>query len=644
MADHDEIQAAAQPQAPPPRGRTSLLTKLIIAFNLLAAILFAFTLYLDIGKRQMWARAVLLRDLAIVGLPVDDKDAGTKPEAAGQPKHDLDPPLIKDAYKARGGKLNDKFMEVRESFKIHIPAADLDQNTLTRYFSEAGAGNPVSTLKDEVGRLKAKLPGEINNVAQEVADKAKAKAAAEKRGLLQKILFPVCTEGWQISSVEDRIQKTPDEKLDELLVAAAKRRMWFDILQAMEIFRPSEKVDLPDPEKAAGDLKLKKPLVDRAAELDEVSIDQLAELFAKRCDQVLASVDWIDPSMQRDNFEKRRCVAFLLVTVSQVEVPGADQPDKEQPIEKDKKVQPKGKGQNAKDKGLVHFVQEQKDDEKKEGDGQPEQKVERKRPQRPLAFAGAERRAEAVCGFRDFDQACEDLAIVTEIIERQTAQAIDRDLGNFHYPLAVRVYDSKKFADELVGVMQKMKIAIPNEETFRKAVEAKLTDLHEKIDDSAMLRAELKKVMAAQQVLIPEDAKVSATHANKATFELAVDALLSANAIGFLGKYHMAVKRLQNLAFMIESRERQFKELKDVSDERQSLLQSRTAQEKDARSKLLEDRAKTRQLALDLKALQDQLFLAQDNVRSAHEYVLYLAQRLKETERMLSKSKGGAGQ
>jgi hypothetical protein len=550
MADTDTLETVEPPKEGKLRGRTSLLTTLLVVFNLLAVLGFAVLLYIDLGKRQAWAKAVFLRDLAIVGLPIDDKDSkfSSNPEAGTQPKHDLDPPSIKDAYKARGGKASDRFMAAQENFKVDIRPADLDQDILAKYFSDAGAGTPVGTLQEEVRRLKDKLPGEIDAVAQTAVSKAKDKTPEDKQALLRKILLPLCGEGWQVDDLEKKIQETREgKKDDEFLAAAVKRRLWFEVLKPLEVFRPSEKVN---PEKLAADEqggeqpKQAKSPVDRAARLDEVSIEDLKKHFVKRCDDGLAAKDWIDKNINRDNVEKRRYIAFLLTAVSQLEVPGAERAEQPQPAAKPGKKAPAAKKKDA----------EGKADEDQKLDEPPAQKAEAQRPQRQLAFPNAEKRAEAVCGLHAFDQACEDLAIVTEILLNNTVQAIHRDLGTYRYP---------------------------------------------------------------------------------------VDPQHNANALGFLAKYDMALQRVQELAKLVERRERQYAELLSTHEEHAKLLESRTAQEKDTLVQLYEARAQTRQLARDLKALQDQLFIAQVNLRGAHEYNQYLVERLQAAEKKTSKSKGG---
>jgi len=615
MADSDEIEIeAAEPSADDPRdeekprGRTSMMTMLLIVLNFLGMAGFAVMLYMDLGTRTEWTKAVFLRDLAMRGLPFDEKDTRVTADSELHLRHELDPPQVKQAYKDRGGPAADKFLAVSETFSADIRFADLDENLLAAYFRDGGAGTPVvATLEAEVKRIKTALPNEIDSVAREVADKVKGKPASDKRDLAKKILFPICTDGSQVLALQAKIydeQKTPDNKLNEFLVEAAQRRMYFDILQALEVFRPMEKVDPPDPEKVA-DPKFKKLLVDRAADVETVKIDDLRQLFAKRCDDILAARDWIYPGIERPNFERRRCAAFLMVTISQVEMPAAGRPQAEPPKDgADKKA--------AKDK-----------------------------TERPFAFPKAKRRAEVVCGLRDFNEACQDLTVVTEILENQMVETIRRDIGSFRLPLTTRIYYPKKFAEQLVAVMKKMNgVSMPDEAAFQSSVEERLKKVQGKIDGSETLLVELKALMAEQNVRIAEDPKVPGSLVNKTAFESAVDGLLDANAIGFLGKYQASLKRIQDLALLVDIRKRQYDELKINEAAEDSQLKSRIGHEDGILKDLVKARAKTRELAEALQLLQQELFVAQVNLAGVHEYNLYLAERVKQLEK---KAKSGAG-
>src|SRR5438094_6954263 len=99
MADTDDTP---EPETDPrdveqPRGRTSLWNIILLFFNMVALVGFGALLIIDMAKRLEWAEATLQRQLAIRGLPLDERDEGGIAEMTMQPKHDLDPPLLKEA-------------------------------------------------------------------------------------------------------------------------------------------------------------------------------------------------------------------------------------------------------------------------------------------------------------------------------------------------------------------------------------------------------------------------------------------------------------------------------------------------------------------------------------------------------------------
>ena len=141
-------------------------------FNVVALAGFGAMLYIDMNKRMEWAEAVLMRQIAINGLPVDDKDQEGR-EVALQLRHELDPPLIKEQYDKRGiNTKGDKFLPVSENFRDQIRFQDLDQPVINRYFSAAGVTEPVMTLKAEIDRVKKSLPASVDIVAKVVVERA----------------------------------------------------------------------------------------------------------------------------------------------------------------------------------------------------------------------------------------------------------------------------------------------------------------------------------------------------------------------------------------------------------------------------------------------------------------------------------------
>jgi hypothetical protein len=652
MADTDEMNADAPPPAQMPRARTSGLTIGLILLNFFAVLAFGALLWMANSKRMEWARAIFFRDLGIVGLPLDDKDtSGARQQGQQQPFADLDPPLLKDAYKNRGGAASDKFRAIFDTIPVEIGIDDLDTSLVSRYFSEAGVSDPVTTVAAELEKVRSKLPGQLEEAASKVADRFKDKPAAEKRSVLRKMLFPLCTEGRFSVDLNRKIETTPDGSLDAAVKEAALRRMWCDILRPLEVFRPSEPAD--------GEAKR---LVARVVEIvdvkdkglqEKVSLEELAGHFSLRCQQFLGAADWIHPTIRRGIQERRRCVAFLLLTVTQVEEPAADRSGAAA------QGQPQDKGQVGHDgRSFVHFSQEGKQQEGEKKDEQPKGDPgaaqpgarELARPFRPYVFTNAEDRVTVVCGLRDFNQACEDLSLVTEIIERQVIEAVERDRGQFAYPLAVRITDPTKFATELVALMDKMKIAVPDAKAFIKGMADRLTEMQKKggdigirltqNEDGEQLLGEIVRTMDAYQVVIPA---VPSQEVNKTAFERSVYALLSANAIGFMGQYSLALKRIQDLALVIQRREQHYGELKSLADDHQKLLISRNEQEKSMLKGLIEARTETRKMALELQRLQYELFTAQVDLAGAHAYVQYLERRLRELEQKQANAKVGKG-
>ena len=225
---------------------------------------------------------------------------------------------------------------------------------------------------------------------------------------------------------------------------------------------------------------------------------------------------------------KRRAAAFLLAVVSRVEAPGTEHNLSEE------KVAPVA-------------PLDQKDPDKDQPAAQVEQKPTKEPSARQSAFPKFNQaRVEAVCGVRDFTQACEDYAVVTEYLERLTIEAIQQR----HWQLPVsadRAFQKPKEVCRRIDRPDRaLKIATRDPAGFSKAVEDKLKAMPVKFEGSAPVLEELKKLLEAGGVQL--------TAADAIEFEREVDALLSANAIGFLGRYQMLIKRVQDLACSFSDR------------------------------------------------------------------------------------------
>jgi hypothetical protein len=480
MATTDALQDTDPRDVEAPRGRTSLLTMVLIVLNIAGLAAFAWLMYMDMLRQEKWARAVYLRHLALVGLPVDETEklgaSDTNPERAVEMMHSLDPPEIQAAYKKRGITPKGKFIDVKEvlSHNIRYP---VEPDVLAEYFKDANkegsVGKAVGSLKEELAFVKGKLPGDIDRVADEVAKKLADKDDKDKRQLVRDVLFPTAVEGWQIGKLELKLRAASGKELDNLIVEAAKRKMLYDILKPMEIFRPSEPdTDLyVDAKLSPSEREVKKPLLDRVTDLEGLPTSKLLELLDKRFDDVIAGTDWIDPGRKRDIAEKRRAITFLLLAISQVEVPGnlpAEAPKKDAGDKKDPKQPDDKKDKDDKDQGMVKFVDQ--DDPKKDGDDPKKDKDEPKkdkesegekpkkeRPPRTFAFPETQLRVEVVCGMHNFNQACTDLTIVIDLMHKHLREAIVRDRGEYVFPIGGRVHDPTQFTEQLLKVMKSLR-------------------------------------------------------------------------------------------------------------------------------------------------------------------------------------------
>jgi hypothetical protein len=696
MATTDDFGEGDPRDVEAPRGRTSFLTIFLIVLNIGGIAAFASMLWLDMQRQDKWTRSLFLRHLALVGLPTDKHTQlgtnDTNPEHAAEMEHYLDPPAIKEAYAKRNLSPKGKFLEVKEVLR-HQVRYPIEESLLKKYFELANqqgkVGDPVGSLDEELDRVKNKLPAEIDQVAADVAAKVKDKGDDIKKQLVRDILYPVANEGWQIGKLELALRETSGEKLDKLLVEAAKRKMLYDILKPMEIFRPVEVLKPGENEPDAyEDTKVpltqrtvKRPLVDRVWDLKDVPTEKLMELLNERLTQVIADTDPTDSTRKRTDAEKRRAITFLLLAISQVEVPGNPAPP-----EAPKKDEENKPGKKDDQNGMVNFAQDQPEKKDKEGEqpkeGEKEKEkepskegtppVEKKRPPRNFAFTNfPELRVEVVCGLHHFNQACTDLSIVLDIMEKQTVQAIYRDRGDYLYPITGRIHDPALFTRQLIAVMKEMPdkelkfkvwdfkqekavdtvvklggIRFMDEDGFKTALEAGLKAKQGKITSSEQLLEIIYEAMKNRVAILetPEDDKEK-IEARLRQFEVAVDGLLYAQSVGFTEKYQAAIKRIQDMQALIEVRKRELRENLALNKERAALLETRKQHEFDVFNKLLKDREETWRLAKELKRLQQELFLAQVDLVGAHDYNLYLENHLRQVERkMLEKEKkGGKG-
>lgn len=328
----DELAADEPPKEPededeedvelPPRPRTPVFTIVLLILNFLAVPPFLILLVMDYAARQQWSHAAFMNQLGALGLPFADEEDAAPAAYLNRPRLRIDSDVLKAIYSKRPKtpgtpNINEPFVPVDtidEPVALRIRPSQIDDRVKRELFQ--GVGTPVGTLNDEVARLKGDVSSKIEAaVTQYVADQKDKKAAAEH------LLLPMAWSANQVDELQMRIDEASKDpaKLDELLKDVAERRMLADVLAPLNIYRPDEGVtleDLPNKEKKEKG-EYKKFIVEKVANIDDYSIQDLRELLTKRFDDALRAQSDID---------RRHQIAFLMVTLSQLKAPDAKTP------------------------------------------------------------------------------------------------------------------------------------------------------------------------------------------------------------------------------------------------------------------------------------------------------------------------------
>lgn len=145
----------------------SLLGKILLILNVLAAIAFFFLAMLDYAKRQAWADLALQREVLMQGLPMDENE----PDIDGRPR----------------------VYDLREAY-------------LSSLFGSVG-GNPSRTQVEEVGKIKGRLQAKLDDAQAPGGTKAQK---------LARILLPFATTNSERRTLLDRMLDAQNDKTDDL--------------------------------------------------------------------------------------------------------------------------------------------------------------------------------------------------------------------------------------------------------------------------------------------------------------------------------------------------------------------------------------------------------------------------------------------
>jgi hypothetical protein len=308
--DDEEPPEEAENIELPPRPRTPVLTVVLLILNALMVPVFLILLVADYSGRQQWAQATFINRLYLYGLPLQEEEANASLWYGTRPRLRLDGDKLKAAYASRphpgAPSFSDPFQPVdtvEEPLSFHIRPSQIDDQVKGDLFRLNGLGDPVATIDDEVARLKRTVPQAIQDAAAKFAE---ATPPADKKKKVEQILLPLAWSVKQVDVLQDRINNANDAELDALLKEAVERRLLTDFMAPVNIYRPGDMSKFP---------------VEKVADLD-IKIEELRDLLVKRFVYVGAEFD----GKPRDDIEKRHAIAFLMVALSQLKVPGATEP------------------------------------------------------------------------------------------------------------------------------------------------------------------------------------------------------------------------------------------------------------------------------------------------------------------------------
>jgi hypothetical protein len=329
--EEPEDRAPARPKPPRPK-----LTKTVIALillNWLAAPAFLVMAWMDYSIRMQYSYRTIVNYVQMIGLPLREEEDFASFSNETQRRVRLSKEQIAAEYGKRAGvnKSVKDFVAVDEPIPFRLRPSDMDKTLMDAVFG--GLPDPVKTLEDEIERLKddkTGLPKLIADAAAEVLKKNQADKDAKQK-LVRTALYPIIGEArwkgdgnkdtplytWDIDKVNDRLLKATDAELDEMVKDAVERRIYWDILAPLNLFRPGD-LGKSQIEKI-GDLTIS------IADIKSFLIDRLNASIADSYDTKVHLGAAFAKGLKRDTAEKRRKIGFILFTLGQVEKPGLNE-------------------------------------------------------------------------------------------------------------------------------------------------------------------------------------------------------------------------------------------------------------------------------------------------------------------------------
>lgn len=299
-----------------PKPGTHWFTWTLIGLNIIAALVAPYLIVMSLSKRQAYTYAVLQHDLAMMGLPTEEEEKTITAAKGTIPIYRISPAEIKRIVADRIGAQSDKFEGVEESLVRPIPPSMLTPEILKEHFGEhyVDSPEPITTVEAEVRRIEKSVVPLIKKAAQESLEKSPSEDA--KRQRIIRMLHPLAMDVHQSEALEKTIKDAKGAELDKLYIDAVERRMAFDFLLPLELFRPGDSRGMFI--ETMGDLK-KLPT---SAVLDRVK-ERLNSTIDKNYQPAIhLGEEW--SKQERDTIEKRLTVAFTLLSLAHVKKPDGE--------------------------------------------------------------------------------------------------------------------------------------------------------------------------------------------------------------------------------------------------------------------------------------------------------------------------------
>ncbi len=309
MADDDYVDEDQFEEESKPAGKITILTGLLFLLNIVAGLGFLILLVLDHHKRQEFTYRVHLHEVALLGLPLKEEEEGTVTASREyREPHKIAPAFLKDEYQNRGTgvSVSEEFKEVHEILGTKLQPTKLSDKVLKEIFPS----DPKRNLEAEVQRVHDGIYIRMEEAAKE-AVKGK-KTAAAKRTFAKNLLFPLIDTLDQVELLNDRILKTPDAELDKMVEEAFQRRATVDLLRTLQGYRPWYNPKYEEVAKTNEKIRM-------AADKEKVSLKELRDILDIRFQKAKESKTY--DGFAHGSFEKRRGIAFLLVSIAHLKLP-----------------------------------------------------------------------------------------------------------------------------------------------------------------------------------------------------------------------------------------------------------------------------------------------------------------------------------